>query len=55
MWFSDYQIMGDRKVPARMTLVPADHPDELTELVYHQLVFDIAIPRRTFSLSALRE
>ena len=55
MWFSDYQIMGDRKVPARMTLVPADHPNELTELVYHQLVFDIAIPRRTFSLAALRE
>ena len=55
MWFRDYQIMGDRKVPARMTLVPADHPDELTELVYHQLVFDIAIPRRTFSLAALRE
>ena len=55
LWFRDYQIMGDRMVPARMTLVPADHPDELTELVYHQLVFDIAIPRRTFSLAALRE
>ena len=55
MRFSDYQIMGNRMVPARMTLVPADHPDELTELVYRELVFDIAIPRRTFSLAALRE
>ncbi len=55
MRFSDYQIMGNRKVPARMTLVPADHPEELTQLVYRELLFDIAIPRRTFSLGALRE
>jgi len=55
MRFSDYQIMGNRKVPARMTLVPADHPEELTELVYRELLFDIPIPRRTFSLGALRE
>ena len=55
MRFGDYQMMGNRKVPARMTLVPADHPEELTEMVYRELRFDIAIPRRTFSLGALRE
>ena len=55
MRFSEYQMMGNRIVPARMTLIPADHPDELTALIYHELVFDIAIPSRTFSLAALRE
>ncbi len=55
MSFGDYRSMGGRKVPARMTLVPADNPNESTQMLYHELVFDIPISERTFSLGALRK
>ena len=54
MTFHDIREMGGRLIPSRMKLVPADNQDEYTEMIYHQLEFDIAIPERTFSLSALR-
>lgn len=54
MTFSDFQIMGGRQIPARMRMVPEDHPEEFTEMLYQDLRFDVPIPDGTFSLGALR-
>ena len=52
--FSDYKAMGGRKVPARLTVVPADKPGESTVLIYHDLQFDIGLTPSFFSLRSLR-
>ncbi len=52
--FSDYRVMGGRLVPAKMRMVPADEPGEHTEVLYTDLMFDVTIPRKTFSLAELR-
>ncbi len=54
MTFDDVKDLGGRSIPARMKLVPADEPDEYTEIVYEDLEFDIPIPPETFTLQALR-
>jgi outer membrane lipoprotein-sorting protein len=54
MTFSDYRVMGGRKVPARMTVVPADKPGESTVIVYHELQFDVGLTPGFFSLRSLR-
>ncbi len=54
MTFADYKQMGGRLVPAKMTVVPTDKPDESTTLVYHELEFDIALDPDFFSLRNLR-
>ncbi|HSR50526.1 MAG TPA: outer membrane lipoprotein-sorting protein [Acidobacteriota bacterium] len=52
--FHDYREMDGRLVPARFRLEPADKSGEYTEMVYHELHFNIDIPDRKFSLSQLR-
>lgn len=52
--FEDIKEMGGRKVPAVMRMVPADKPDEYTELVYMNIEFDIDLPDSLFSLMQLR-
>ncbi|HSR68084.1 MAG TPA: outer membrane lipoprotein-sorting protein [Acidobacteriota bacterium] len=52
--FHDFKTMGGRLVPSRLRLEPADEPDEYTEMVYHELTFEIDISDRKFSLSQLR-
>jgi hypothetical protein len=54
MTFSEYREMGGRLVPSRSRMVPQDKPEEYTEMIYHELRFDISIPQGTFSLSSLR-
>ncbi len=54
MSFSDYRDMGGRLVPTRMRMTPEDREGEYTEMVYHELEFDVAIPEGTFSLQSLR-
>ena len=54
MSFSDYTVMGGRRIPARMSIVPQDKPGEFTEMVYQDLSFDVPIAEKTFSLSNLR-
>ena len=53
--FSDFQKLGGRVVPAKMTLTPVDKPGEFTEIVYSELEFDLSLPSDTFSLSSLRK
>lgn len=53
MAFDDVRVLGGRRVPARMTLTPADVEGQRTEMRYLELQFDVALPEDTFSLSRL--
>ena len=52
--YADIGSLGGRRLPKRVRVIPADEPDELTEVVYEELAFDVELPRRIFSLQALR-
>ena len=52
--FDDYRLMGDRMVPAKMLVTPADKPNESTTVLYSDLEFDIDIGEDFFSLRNLR-
>ena len=54
MTFADVRELGGKLVPCKMTLLPADKPEEFTEVVYEMLEFDVEIPDSTFTLQALR-
>jgi len=54
MTFSDYRMMGGRLVPAVMTAVPADKPEEFTRVLYQELEFDVDLDADFFSLRNLR-
>ena len=52
--FSEYQLMGGRLIPARMTVRPADKSGEYTQILYRDIEFDIQLPENIFSLASLR-
>ena len=54
MVFDEIREMGGRTIPCRMKLVPADKPDEFTEIVYDEIEYDVEIPDETFTLQALK-
>lgn len=53
MYFDQVTLLGGRRIPSRIALVPADTPVQRTEMRYLDVQFDIAIPDDTFSLSRL--
>jgi hypothetical protein len=54
MMFMDIGDLGGRRLPRRTRTIPADKPDEFTEMIYEELKFDVNLPERTFTLQALR-
>jgi hypothetical protein len=52
--FSDIRVAGDRSVPFRMELVPANKPNEKTMIVYEELTFDIPVDEELFGKRGLR-
>jgi hypothetical protein len=54
MSFTDYREVDGRWIAGRMILVPADEPDEFTEVIYDSIEFDVEIPEGTFTLQALK-
>ena len=52
--FGDVKRLGGRLLPALLRVVPAEKPDEFTEVVYLSLEFDLRFPESFFSLSQLR-
>lgn len=52
--YSDIKELGGRRIPTRMTVVPADEPDERTELVIEDLRFDVDLDEGMFTLEHLR-
>jgi len=53
MTFDEVKVLGGRRLPARLTLVPADAEGQRTELEYLDVAFDVKLPDETFSLSRL--
>lgn len=52
--YADLRVLGERKVPARMTMVLADQPGEFTRIEYRKLKFDTPFGADDFSERALR-
>ena len=55
MSFGGYREVGGRLIPLRMRIVPADEPEEHTEVRYEQIEFDPPLAGDLFSLRSLRE
>lgn len=53
MRFDEVQVLGGRRIPARIVLTPADVEGQATEMRYVDVQFDVPIPDDTFSLSRL--
>jgi hypothetical protein len=51
--FDDVRALGGRRLPAHLTLVPADDTGGRTELRYLAIEFDVELPEDTFSLARL--
>ncbi len=54
MTFSRFEMLGGKIRPKVMRVVPADKPDEFTELVYEELELDISLEDDFFSISSLK-
>ncbi len=52
--FSQVVDLAGRPRPKEMKVIPADKPDEYTEIVYDELELDISIDDGFFSLSRLK-
>lgn len=51
--FDEVRVMGERRIPTRLSLVPEGIEGQRTELRYLELQFDADVPEETFSLSRL--
>jgi len=54
MTFSRYEMLAGRIRPKVMRVVPADKPEEYTELVYDKLELNVELDDDFFSLSSLK-
>jgi outer membrane lipoprotein-sorting protein len=52
--FTDIRELGDRIIPTRMTLTPADKPDQHTILQYQNIEFNIDIDESFFTQANMR-
>jgi outer membrane lipoprotein-sorting protein len=55
MRFDEVTLLGGRRLPSRIVLVPADSANQRTEMRYLEIQFDVALPDDTFSLSRLEQ
>jgi outer membrane lipoprotein-sorting protein len=55
MRFDDVRLLGGRRIPAHIVLVPADTEGQKTEMRYLDVQFDVPLPDDTFSLSRLEQ
>jgi outer membrane lipoprotein-sorting protein len=53
MIFSNVRTMKDRILPTVTRMVPADKPNEFTEITYHEIQFDLLLKDDLFSLQNL--
>lgn len=52
--YSQLRVLGERKVPARLTMVLAQLPGEFTQIEYRKLKFDVQFGADDFSERVLR-
>ena len=55
MHWSDVKVFDGKRIPSRMTLIPADKEGHITEMAYLDIDFDVKVPDSTFSLSNLEQ
>ena len=55
LYWSDVKVLGGRKLPAMMKLVPEGEAGHETIMQYHDIPFDVTLPADTFSLSRLEQ
>lgn len=55
MVLSDIRQLGNRSIPTRLEMIPAENPDQKTVLIYKKMVFDIELDDRFFSLQNLKQ
>lgn len=53
MYFDEVKVLGGRRLPAHIALVPADSVGQRTEMRYLDVEFDVPLSDDTFSLSRL--
>lgn len=53
--FDQVQIVDDRIVPMRLTVLPLEQPDERTVFEYRELSFDVDLEPNFFSLRRLKQ
>jgi hypothetical protein len=53
MYFDDVKVLGGRRLPAHIALVPTDSVGQRTEMRYLDVEFDVPLSDDTFSLSRL--
>ena len=53
--FSNIQVLGGKKIPLQMKMVPTDEPEESTAILWEKIAFDLAIKDDFFSLRKLQE
>ena len=54
MTWKDVKVMGGRKLPATMVIVPTDKPTESTTVIYDDISFDVRIDAGVFTPRGLR-
>jgi hypothetical protein len=54
MTLSGHREMSGKLLPAVMRMVPADKPDEFTEIIYEDIKFGVGLDAAFFSLGQLR-
>jgi hypothetical protein len=55
MRFDEVKVLGGRRLPAHLVLVPTDAEGQRTEMRYLEVQFDVKVPDDTFSLSRLEQ
>lgn len=55
MTFTSLKNFSGRTIPAVLRVVPADKPDEYTEIIHESLEFDVRPPDALFSIASLRK
>ena len=54
MTFSEIGTLGGKNIPTLMCVIPEDKPGEKTQIIYHEMTFDLTLPESTFSLRYLQ-
>ena len=53
--FSNIQVLGGKKIPLQMKMMPTEEPEESTAILWEKIEFDLAIKDDFFSLRKLQE
>ncbi|MEE9517654.1 MAG: outer membrane lipoprotein-sorting protein [Candidatus Adiutricales bacterium] len=54
MIFEDVGLLGGRKLPRRMVIIPAAKPKEATVVLYEEMQWDIELDDKLFSIRSLK-